>query len=220
MRHIRIFAQPVGGFHLISLCVKHPSGRFQPFGLWFFCHFRTQFVYRRGLEELVATATAFLLTLLQRFQQCLGRLRSGCEIIDILLLNRVYPSGVFHIHKIDHREFAAFGKIAELLVFKVMIVQFGGKCRPFVIIDHHCKALCRVLTDKRLDNRECLSRTGCADNPCATKRIGDVAPAFAELAFIIEPHRDIHRIFVFHQFCTLLKALILQIESVFQQPFL
>ena len=174
MRHIRIFAQPVGGFHLISLCVKHPSGRFQPFGLWFFRHFCTQFVpllvvrfflivykkidasgqevYRRGLEELVATATAFLLTLLQRFQQGLGRLRSGCEIIDILLLNRVYPSGVFHIHKIDHREFAAFGKIAELLVFKVMIVEFCGKCRPFVIIDHHRKTLCRVLTDKRLDN--------------------------------------------------------------------
>ena len=39
-------------------------------------------------------------------------------------------------------------------------------------------------------------------------------------SFIIEPHRDIYRVFVFHQFHTLLKALILQIESVFQQPFL
>ncbi len=131
MRHIGIFAQPIGRLCLIPLCVKHPSGRFQPFGLWFLRHFCTQFVtflvvgfflvvhkevdtgskevHRRGLEELVTAATAFLLALLQRFQQGLGRLRGSSKVIDILLLNGVHPSGVFHIHKVDYREFAPFG---------------------------------------------------------------------------------------------------------------
>ena len=100
-----------------------------------------------------------------------------------------------------------------------MVVQFGSKGRPFIIIYHHCEAFCRVLPDKRLDNREGLSRTGGADHPCATKRVGDVAPAFSELSFIVEPHRDIHRVFVLHQFRALLKALVFQVEPVFQQSF-
>ena len=74
-----------------------------------------------------------------------------------------------------------------------------------------------MLPDKRFDNGESLAGTRCADYPCASERIADVHPTFAELPLVIVAHGDIDRILVLLQLPALLKTLVLKIETVFQQ---
>ena len=74
-----------------------------------------------------------------------------------------------------------------------------------------------MLADKRFDNGKSLAGTRCADYPCASERIADVHPTFAELPLVIVAHRDIDRILVLLQLPTLLKTLVFKIETVFQQ---
>ncbi|ERJ99763.1 hypothetical protein HMPREF9145_1012 [Segatella salivae F0493] len=48
-----------------------------------------------------------------------------------------------------------------------------------------------MLTDIRLYDRECLSGTGRAHNPCASEGIDNIDPTPPELALIVVTHRDI-----------------------------
>ena len=77
-----------------------------------------------------------------------------------------------------------------------------------------------MLTDERLDDGEGLTRTWRAYYPCATERIDNVHPSPAELALVVVPHGDVHAVLILLQLLTLLKAFVLKVESVFQQPFL
>ena len=54
-----------------------------------------------------------------------------------------------------------------------------------VVIDHHREPLGRVLSDKRLDDTECLARPRCSDYPCSTKTVGYIL----SLIHISEPTR-------------------------------
>ena len=77
-----------------------------------------------------------------------------------------------------------------------------------------------MLTDKRFDNGESLAGTRCADYPCASERIADVHPTFAELPLVIVAHGDIHTVVIGLQILALFKTLVLEVETVFQQSFL
>ncbi|EEB23790.1 hypothetical protein BACDOR_03755 [Phocaeicola dorei DSM 17855] len=224
--------------------VEHPSCGYQPFRLWVFTPLGNQHlsvlvvgllavvaeeidaggkeVDGRGLEELVAATAAFLLAFLQGFKQGLGGLARCGKVVDVLQLDGVHTARILHIHKVDDVELHAMGHLAVLgiLVLQVMIVEFGGESGKLIVVHHHGKALLAVLPDKRLDDGEGLTRTRSTHNPCATERIDDVHPSLAELALVIIAHRDVHAVLVLLQLPALLKALILEVEAVFQQPFL
>ena len=88
-----------------------------------------------------------------------------------------------------------------------------------VVCDHH-EALGGVLTDKWLDNGECLTRSRCPDNPSSPEGVADVHPALAEFTLVVVPHRDVHAVLVLHQFLALLKTFVLKIEPVLHQSVL
>ena len=76
-----------------------------------------------------------------------------------------------------------------------------------------------MLTDKRLDDGECLTATRCTHYPGASEWVHDVYPSLAEFALIVVAHRDIHAVFVIFFLLALLKRLVLKIETVFHQSF-
>ena len=124
---------------------------------------------------------------------------------------------VLHVHEVNHIELAALGQLSELLVFLVVVVQFRGQRRELVVIDHHREPLGRVLSDKRLDDTECLARPRCSDYPCSTKTVGYIGPAFTELALVVISHGDIHAVRSLYQFLALLETFILEIETILHQ---
>ena len=133
---------------------------------------------------------------------------------------RVHSLGVFHIHKVDDIELAAFWQFAQLLVLLVVVVQFGCQGRELVVVNDHGKTFCTVLTDKRLDNRKSLTATRRTHYPGATEWVHDVHPSLAELTFIVVAHRDIHAVFVVFLLLALFKTLVLKVKAVFHQSFL
>ena len=77
-----------------------------------------------------------------------------------------------------------------------------------------------MLSDEWLYDGEGLTRARSADHPCATEGIDDIHPALAELRLVVVAHGDVHAILVLNQFLTLLEGLVLEVEAVFEQPFL
>ena len=169
---------------------------------------------------MVAAAASLFLALLQALQQRLCRFARRGEVVDVLRLDRVYSATVFHVHEVNHVELAPFRHFAELLILLVVVIKFRGQRRELVVIDHHCESLGRMLSDKRLDNAECLTRSRCSDDPCSTETVGYIGPAFAEFAFVIVPHGNVHAVRGLYQFLALLEALVLEIETVFHQTVL
>ncbi len=240
MRHVAVLAQPIGGLHLRSRMVEHPSRGYQPLGLRIFPFLRNQHlavlvvwflavvaeeidaggkeVNCGSLEELVRATTSLLLPLLQGFQQCFCCLARRGKVVDVFQLDGVYPAAVLNIDKVDDVELHPLGHSAILgvLVLQIVVVELGGKGRELVVIHYHGKALRAVLADERLDNGKCLARTGSTYHPRATKGIDDIHPSLAELAFIVIAHRNVHAILVLLQLPALLKALILEVKTVFQ----
>ena len=77
-----------------------------------------------------------------------------------------------------------------------------------------------MLSDEWLNDGEGLTRTRSADHPCTSEGIDDVHPSLAELRLVVLAHGDIHAILVLNQLLTLLEGLVLEVETVFKQPFL
>ena len=148
------------------------------------------------MEELVATATTFLLTFLQRLQQSFSRFTGCSKVADVFLLNRIHTSGVFYIHKVDDVELASWWHLPGFLVYLVVIIQLLRKRRKLVIIYNHSKTLGTVLADKRLDDGESLTGTRSTNYPCSSERVHDIHPTFAELALVVIAHRDVYAILV------------------------
>ena len=181
MRHIRVFAQPVGRFHTVFLgsIGKHTASRFHLCGLRILNPFRIKLfavliirlllivheevdtgseeVHGRSLEELVRTATTFLFAFLQGLNQGLSRFLCCCQIVDVLLLDRIHATRILHVHEVDDVERTVLRNPVQCLVLLVVVVELGGQCRKLIVIDHHSKALCRMLFDERLDDGECLT---------------------------------------------------------------
>lgn len=138
MGHIRIFTQPISWLDYLSVfLITHHTRwlselrflilrffRIQPFTIlivWFpfIVHkkvdTRCQKVNCRCLEKLITTASAFSLSFLQGFQQCLSRLtghpNSGYTFSEWDSL-----SAVFHIHKTDGAKLVTFGCFAKFLI--------------------------------------------------------------------------------------------------------
>ena len=172
------------------------------------------------MEELVATATTFLLTFLQRLQQSFCSFTGCSKVADIFLLNRIHTSGILHIHKVDDVELASWWHLPGFLVYLVVIIQLLRKSRELVIIYNHSKPLGTVLADERLNDGESLTGTRSTNYPCSSERIHDIHPTFAELALVVIAHRDVYAILVLLQFLALLKRLVLEVETVFEQSFL
>lgn len=93
-----------------------------------------------------------LFCLLQGFQQGLGSFTGSSKIADILQLDWIDTTAVFYIHKVDDVELAVFRCLSCFLVDAVVVVQLLCERRELIVIDHHCKALGTVLTDKRLND--------------------------------------------------------------------
>ena len=131
MRHIRVFAQPIGRFHdVAALAVTYHSRRLPKLGFLVLHLFRIQLVpvlvvglplivheeidaggkevHGGCLEELVAAATSLFLAFLQGFQQRFRRFAGCGKVWDILRLYRVHPPAVLYIHKVDDIELATF----------------------------------------------------------------------------------------------------------------
>ena len=77
-----------------------------------------------------------------------------------------------------------------------------------------------MLSDEWLNDGEGLTRTRSADHPCTSEGIDDVHPALTELRLVVVAHGDVHAVLVLNQFLTLLEGLVLEVEAVFEQPFL
>ena len=129
MRHVRVLTQPVGRLHEKSVLIHDPSGEPLLPGLPVRRVFRDELtavlvvghlvpiaekedagrkeVHGGSLEELVRSATAFLLSLLKGVQQGLGGLAGRREVIDVLELDRVDPPGVLDIDEVNDVELAS-----------------------------------------------------------------------------------------------------------------
>ena len=77
-----------------------------------------------------------------------------------------------------------------------------------------------MLTNERLDDGESLTRTRSTNYPCSSEWIHDIHPTFTELTLVVIAHRDVYAILVLLQFLALLKRLVLEVETVFEQSFL
>ena len=60
--------------------------------------------------------------------------------------------------------------LVAAIIGLVVVVQFRGKGRELVVIDHHGKALRTVLTDERLYDGEGLTGSRSTDDPCPAER--------------------------------------------------
>ena len=127
---------------------------------------------------------------------------------------------MLHIHEVDDVELAALRGQALLLVQLVVVVEFLGERWELVVIDHHGKAFGRVLAQERLDDGEGLTRARRADHPRRAERVHDIHPPLAELTLIVVAHRDVHAVLVLYLLLALLETLVLEVEAVFQKPFL
>ena len=101
-----------------------------------------------------------------------------------------------------------------------MIVKFSGKCRKFVVIDHHRKALGTMLADERFYDAERLTAARSSDYPCSSETVAYRHPSLAKFTFVIVPHRYIHAILVLNLLFALLETFILKVEPVYTQSLL
>ena len=116
MRHIRVFAQPVGRLNtdFLRSIGKYTTCRLHLCGFWILNPFGIQQVsvlvirlllivheevdtgskevHGRSLEELVRATTTFLFAFLQGLNQRLSCFLSSCQIVDVLLLDRVHTA--------------------------------------------------------------------------------------------------------------------------------
>ena len=219
VRHVRILTFPVGRLYLVFLVtdllriLKYPPG--QPFvmGFLILAVFGEEFiavlvkrllvvVYEKEdtdckkvgygcLEKLVGIATGSLLSLLKGLNKCLRCFLCCSQICNVLLLDRIDACAVLNINKVNDIEITVFWQVTLHLIFPIVIIELSRKCRELVVIDNYRKALGRMLTDIRLYDRECLTGTGRADNPCTSEWIDNIDSTPPELALIVVTHRDI-----------------------------
>ena len=101
-----------------------------------------------------------------------------------------------------------------------MVVELLGEGRELVIVHHHRKALGRVLTDERLDNRKGLTRSRRTHHERTTEGVVDVDPSVTELTVIVVAHGDVHAVLGIDALLVLLETLVLEVEAVFHQSLL
>ena len=78
----------------------------------------------RLLEEVITTA-ASLLSFLQRFYQSLGCFHCSSQVADVLLLNRIYSSGILYIDEVNNVELTVRRSVSGSLVLPVMVIELG-----------------------------------------------------------------------------------------------
>ena len=166
------------------------------------------------LEEGLTSAFLLPTALVEGFQQRRRRLGRCREIGNILLLDRIDAVGMADIGEVDDTEGTVFRQMTVLLVLVVVVKQLPGKCRELIVIDHHRKALGRMLADKGVNDAEGLTRAGSAKDKCTTERIGDVDIAVVHLVLVVEDHRYIDGILIADFFLRLLERFILEVETV------
>ena len=77
-----------------------------------------------------------------------------------------------------------------------------------------------MLSDEWFNDGKGLTRTWCTYHPSASERIHDIHPSLAEFSLVIVPHRYVHTVLVLHFLLHLLEALVLEVETVFEQTIL
>ena len=77
-----------------------------------------------------------------------------------------------------------------------------------------------MLTDKRLNDGERLTRAWRSHNPCTTEGVDDIDPSLAELTLVVVAHGDVDAVLVLYLGLHLLETFVLEVEAVFQQAIL
>ncbi len=146
---------------------------------------RKEVLGRVGEERL--RASLFLAaTFIEGSEQSGRSLRGGGKVGNIFALNGIDTIGIFDIREIHDAKTAPLGKIAIMPVLAELIEKRFGKCRELVVIYHHGKALCGVLSDERVNDTEGLTQYN-----RSSERIDNVNPAFVHLPLEIVYHRYI-----------------------------
>ena len=235
MRHVAVLAQPIGRRDGIASLVEHATRQFPVVCLLVLRIFRHQLVAVlvvgqtlvvheeidaggeevdcRGLEELVGATATLILTFVQRIDQRLRGLLGSGQRVNVLMLDRVHTARILHIHEVDDVELTARRRLALRLVDAVVIVELLGEGRELVVVNHHRKALGRVLTDERLNDRKCLTRSRRTHHERTTEGVVDIDPAMTELG-------DVHAVLRIDALLVLLETLVLEVEAVFHQSLL
>ena len=104
--------------------------------------------------------------------------------------------------------------MAVFLVLAVLIEEILAQRRELIVIDHHRKALRRMLTDERVDDAERLTRTRRTQHDRPTERVDDIDPALMHPLVEVIHHRDVHRILRLALFLRLFEGLVLEVEPV------
>ena len=95
-----------------------------------------------------------------------------------------------------------------------VIVSNGGEVGKLEIVDIGGIAFLYLLFDIGIYHCKRLSRTGRSQYDGGTERIHDIDPAIVPLLAIIEPCRQIYRIFVFDKPCFLHETFVLVVEHI------
>ena len=128
---------------------------------------------------------------------------------------------MFGVVKIDHQELRLNGLAILLSVVTTVqsqvIVSYRGEVRELIVIDVHSEALLYLLLDKVIDHRIGLTRPGCPQHHCSSKRIDDIDPTLVPLLLIVKASWQIDAILICHQSRLLHKAFILDIKRIVQE---
>ena len=95
-----------------------------------------------------------------------------------------------------------------------VVVSNGGEVGKLEIVDIGGIAFLYLLLDVGVHHRKGLSRTGRSQYDGGTEGVHDIDPAVVPLLAIIEPCRQIYRIFVFDKPCFLHETLVLVVEHI------
>lgn len=63
--------------------------------------------------------------LLQGFYQSLGCFHCSSQVADVLLLNRIYSSGILYIDEVNNVELTVRRSVSGSLVLPVMVIELG-----------------------------------------------------------------------------------------------
>jgi len=150
-------------------------------------------------KKRLRTAFLFTASLVQGSQQSSSGFRCCRQVRNILALNRIDAVGILHIREVDDAKAAVLRQFTCLAVLTILIEKCLGQRRELEIVAHDSKSLGSVLTDKRIDDTERLTRTRCTQHNRPTERIDDVDPALVHLLLPVVNHRDVHRIVIVYQ---------------------
>ena len=173
-----------------------------------------QKILRRVGEERFRAAFLLTAALVQGGKECSSRFGGSRQVGNVLPLNWIDAVGILHIGKVHDTEPAIFRQFVRFPILAILVEQGLCQCRKLKVIYHQGKPFGGMLTYKRVDDAERLTRTRRTQYNRATERIDDINPALVHLLLPVVYHRYVHRIVIVHQSLRLLERFVLEVEAV------